>query len=46
MPSEPVAGAVERFRIAAGAPLLAGERVVLVLPLATGTINVTLPPAP
>ncbi len=46
VPAEAVAGVVERFRIPAGAPLLAGGRVVLVLPLASGTVTVPLPPEP
>jgi hypothetical protein len=43
IPSEAVAGAEERFQITAGAPILAEDRVVLVLPLASGTIEIPLP---
>jgi hypothetical protein len=42
--SEPVAGAEERFRISAGAPVLGALRAVLVLPLANGTLEIPFPP--
>jgi hypothetical protein len=42
--SEPVAGAEERFRISAGAPVLGAARAVLVLPLSGGAVEIILPP--
>ena len=42
--SLPVEGAEERFSLRVGAPLLEEAGAVLVLPLATGTIEVPLPP--